>query len=557
MSKNNGRISLGIRQKTAVSTVLAMTALTVMMAIMGYQQYKENVTEKYIRNLNNVLYASGMVFEEYHFGDMIREREMPPAYDEVREELNLVKSSTDVSYLYAVYFEDEAMTDLRYAINAKDPADLAGSDSPESLFSYMGDVPTGDTFTDEVIVLYQEAIRTNSFEIGYAESKTQSYGYLLSAFDVIRDSEGIPVGIAGVDIDITEIYRELIDYIKNIMVAAALFTGLVIFLSLRNTRKTLTNPLEGIAKASDEFVKKMEAHVLPENLTFTPIRVTTQDEIKVLADNVKSMADGVQSYMTDLASVTAEKERISTELSVARDIQASALPRNFEAFSDRPEFDLYASMDPAKEVGGDFYDFFLVDEDHLVLVMADVSGKGVPAALLMMVAKKLIKHTAHKGGRPAQILEEVNTDLCEGNKEDFFVTVWLAIIELSTGKGIAANAGHEHPALRKAGGEYELVIYRHSPAVGTMEDIPFKEHTFELSPGDDLFVYTDGVPEATNEDNELFGTDRMLAALNADPNRSPKEILKKVTEDIETFVAGAEQFDDTTMLCFKYYGPKR
>ena len=250
----------------------------------------------------------------------------------------------------------------------------------------------------------------------------------------------------------------------------------------------------------------------------------------------------------------AEKERIGADLKVATQIQADMLPRIFPPFPERKEFDLYATMDPAKEVGGDFYDFFLVDEDHLGLVMADVSGKGVPAALFMVIAKTLIKNRALMGGSPAEVLAYANNQLCEGNEAELFVTVWMAIIEISTGKGMAANAGHEHPAIRRAGGEWELVVYRHSPAVATMEGMRFREHEFTLEPGDSLYVYTDGVPEATNADNELYGTDRMLAALNRDPGAEPEKLLGEIKTDVDAFVGEAPQFDDITMLGITWYG---
>ncbi len=251
-----------------------------------------------------------------------------------------------------------------------------------------------------------------------------------------------------------------------------------------------------------------------------------------------------------------EAARLGTELSMATDIQASQLPRLFPAFPNRPEFDVFASMNPAKEVGGDFYDFFMVDNDHICLVMADVSGKGIPAALFMMISRVLIKSRIQNGETPGQALANVNDQLCESNEAQLFVTVWLAVVEISTGKGIAANAGHEHPALRRAGGQYELVVYRHSPAVATIEGIRFREHEFELHPGDSLFVYTDGVTEATSREQELFGNDRMLSALNRDPDAHPEKVLANVTDGINTFVAGAEQFDDITMLCLKYNGPE-
>lgn len=287
--------------------------------------------------------------------------------------------------------------------------------------------------------------------------------------------------------------------------------------------------------------------------------IKTNDELETLSDSFRKMTESLNEYIENYARVTADKERISTELNVATQIQADMLPRIFPAFPGRKEFDIFATMTPAKEVGGDFYDFFLIDSDHLAVVMADVSGKGVPAALFMVIAKTLIKNRAQfvngeKSYSPADILSYVNEQLCEGNKADMFVTVWLCIIEISTGKCTAANAGHEYPAIRRAGGKFELVKNRHSPAVAVMEGIKFRDIQFELYPGDTLYVYTDGVPEATDSENQLFGTDRMLEALNEFPENSVSELLANVKEHIDGFVGNAPQFDDITMLCLKYFG---
>lgn len=280
----------------------------------------------------------------------------------------------------------------------------------------------------------------------------------------------------------------------------------------------------------------------------------TGDEIEVLAEAFAKQSLRTALYIDQIKRVTAEKERIGAELEMASKIQQSQLPRLFPPFPDRKEFSLFASMTPAKEVGGDFYDFFMIDHDHIGFVMADVSGKGVPAALLMMVSRVLIKSGLQNGNSVSEALEHVNNQLCEGNDEGFFVTMWVAVLEISTGKGIVANAGHEHPAVRKADGSYELIVYRHSMPVGIMEGLKFRQHEFQMNPGDSFFVYTDGVAEATNADNELYGTERMLAALNSEPDALPEKTLTNVMDDINRFVDGAEQFDDITMLCLRYYG---
>lgn len=278
------------------------------------------------------------------------------------------------------------------------------------------------------------------------------------------------------------------------------------------------------------------------------------EEIQTLAESFHNMTIRMKQYIDEVTRVTAEKERIGAELSVATQIQADMLPRIFPPFPERHEFELFASMDPAKEVGGDFYDFFLVDQDHLGLVVADVSGKGVPAALFMVIAKTLIKNGALMKRSPSQVLQYANEQLCEGNEAELFVTVWMAVIEISTGKGLAANAGHEHPAIKRADGKWELEVYRHSPAVATMDGLKFSEHEFELHPGDLLFVYTDGVPEATNSNNEMFGTDRMLDSLNRDPDADITQLLRTVKKDVDEFTGDAPQFDDVTMLGLKWNG---
>ena len=249
-----------------------------------------------------------------------------------------------------------------------------------------------------------------------------------------------------------------------------------------------------------------------------------------------------------------ERERLVTELSMAARIQHGMLPHVFPPFPERREFDIYASMDPARQVGGDFYDFFLIDEDHLCMVMADVSGKGIPAALFMMVSKSLIKSSARMGHSASEVLRQTNETICSNNQMEMFVTVWIGILEISTGKITAANAGHEYPSLMKDG-RFELLKDKHGLVIGGMEGVRYKEYEILLKPGDKIFLYTDGVPEATDAENHMFGTERMLDALNAEPAASPEQTLHNVRSAVDDFVQNAEQFDDLTMLCLEYHGP--
>jgi len=303
---------------------------------------------------------------------------------------------------------------------------------------------------------------------------------------------------------------------------------------------TITNRIASLGEDNPEF--KMED------------AFRTGDEIQVLAESFAALSHKTVEYVDEVRRVTAEKERIGTELQMARQIQEGMLPGIFPPFPDRKEFDLYASMDPAKEVGGDFYDFFLIDDDHLALVMADVSGKGVPGALFMMASKIILKSNAMQGGTPAEILSRTNRTICSNNTMEMFVTVWLGILEISTGRLTAANAGHEYPVIKRADGSFEMLKDKHGFVIGGFDGVNYKGYDLTLRPGDKLFLYTDGVPEATDGDEEMFGTERMLSALNSHCGDTPDEILASMHQAVNAFVGSAEQFDDLTMLCLEYKG---
>ncbi len=329
-----------------------------------------------------------------------------------------------------------------------------------------------------------------------------------------------------------------------LILAVALIAAMVVSLTL--SRRIVTPILE-----LTEKVRQVEG----DNLDFH-WDMKTGDETQMLASSFESLTERMKSYISDIQSITAEKERIGTELALATRIQADMLPNVFPAFPDRRDFDIYASMDPAKEVGGDFYDFFLVDDEHLGLVIADVSDKGVPAALLMMVSMILIRNHVRSGLSPAQVLEKVNNQICANNREEMFVTVWLGLLDLKTGKLTAANAGHEYPARKTEDDRFELVKDRHGFVIGGMPDMTYREYEWQLEPGAKIFVYTDGVPEARSGSGEMFGPERMLRALQEAEDGTPKEVLGAVDRAVAAFVEGAPQFDDLTMLCLQYFGPR-
>lgn len=318
--------------------------------------------------------------------------------------------------------------------------------------------------------------------------------------------------------------------------------GLVLLLS-RKMAEGLTAPINRLIR---------EVGIIGEGKLDYRIRdMDTGDEIGLLADSFNDMTGKLKSYVENLAAVTAEKERIGAELSVATEIQASMLPCIFPAFPERPEIDIFATMEPAKEVGGDFYDFFLIDEYRLGIVMADVSGKGVPAALFMVIAKTLIKNHAQAGEDPSEVFTKVNQQLCENNAGGLFVTAWMGIYNMKSGTFTYVNAGHNPPLIRRSDGAFEYLRGRAGFVLAGMEGMQYKEAEMQLYQGDMVYLYTDGVTEATDTENQLYGEERLLEVLNSKRDEELTAILRGIRTDIDRFVKGAPQFDDITMLVLK------
>ncbi|MGN1103946.1 MAG: SpoIIE family protein phosphatase, partial [Candidatus Coproplasma sp.] len=312
--------------------------------------------------------------------------------------------------------------------------------------------------------------------------------------------------------------------------------------------RRIVTPIRQLNDASLNMVEHLEDGTSPE------IIVKKDDEIKDLADCFTTMYREIGEYITKLKTVTAEKERIGAELDVAAKIQSSMLPCIFPPFPNRNEFDIYATMDPAKEVGGDFYDFFMVDEDHLAFVVADVSGKGVPAALFMVIGKTLIKDHTGLHSDLGEVFTEVNNILCASNSEEMFITAFEGVINLKTGELRYVNAGHETPFICRKNGVYEPFKVKSGFVLAGMNGIRYKSGTIQLEPGDKIFEYSDGVPEATNADNEQYGMKRLAAVLARESKKTPAELLPLIKSDLDAFVNGAEQFDDITMLCIQFNG---
>lgn len=339
----------------------------------------------------------------------------------------------------------------------------------------------------------------------------------------------------------TEQFKAVMKYFISMLV---LVTAVVIFVSMKISQR-ITKPIQVLNNGA----RKIGGGDLNYN-----IEINTRDELEYLADEFNTMSSDLQHYITDLEETTKQKERIESELNIASRIQQDMLPLIFPPFPDKDEIDIFASMQAAKMVGGDFYDFFLIDENKLCFVIADVSGKGIPASLFMVISKTLIKSEAMSGISPAEVLTNVNKTLLEGNDEMMFVTVLLCMLDLKTGELTFANGGHNPPLIGKKERDFDYVELNKSKVVGVFDRATFSNQTIQMDKGDTIFLYTDGVTEAMNPVSEQFTEGRLKEAminLNSEPVKMIKEI---VLDDVKRFVDGAEQSDDITTLVVKYNG---
>jgi len=325
----------------------------------------------------------------------------------------------------------------------------------------------------------------------------------------------------------------------GVFAVVCLITATLISLISRRFTHSLTKPIL--------ILQDSVADMAGGNLNHR-INISTGDEIEDLGLSVNKMALDLKEYIANLQKVTAEKERIGAELSIATQIQADMLPSIFPPFPEREEFDIFAIMQPAKEVGGDFYDFFLIDDNHLGIVMADVSGKSIPAALFMVIAKTLINNRARNKENPQDVFINVNNQLREGNETAMFVTAWFGVLEISSGKMTYVNAGHNPPLLKRAGSSFEYLKTKRGFMLAGMENYLYTQQELHFGKGDMLYLYTDGVTEANNAAEELYGEERLKNTLNDLSGLPPAELLPRVKADIDLFACGAPQFDDITML---------
>jgi sigma-B regulation protein RsbU (phosphoserine phosphatase) len=556
-----------ILEKTKFSIVKTSVILGIMALFVSLTFYAMSLTKQYIRVADGTAKQTKMSI--IHTTDIVNfSKQVMDIYNSLSEEEKLMNGTDEYHKFFSKVDKRQGGT-YDYMVHLLDSickyhdiydVYIAMYDPENNRIVYIvdsDDVPTERLYPGEwEDVNHEGLIRFLSggkSTILTDIELTEKYGLLCTVAEPIEDDDGNTCAFVLVDISIHDIVTGMAEFSFRLILVIIAVTILISLLQTKRMREDLVEPIKKIERASANYVKSRHDGA-SNNELFSALEIHTGDEIEDLSKTMIQMEKEISEYEENLKGITAEKERIVTELSLATKIQASMLPSTFPPFPDRHEIDIFAMMDPAREVGGDYYDFFFIDDDHLCVLIADVSGKGIPAALFMMIAKVIMQSCAMLGRSAAEIMEKTNEALCTNNKLGMFVTSWLGILEISTGKMTCANAGHEYPAIMRKGGKFELFKDKHGFVIGGLEESKYKEYELELFPGDKIFLYTDGVPEAENSEQEMYGTGRMVDALNLEPSASPTKVLENVRSDIDKFVNDAEQFDDLTMLCMEYRG---
>lgn len=532
--KNTGKKMGSLRTK--VIGVILVTTLTMLFVgvAFSYWVYATTMDDHYKMLAVNIGKTTAAMMDGDKIEQYIETGEIDAEYEVLLDKLFQIRNSNECKFLYIQKpIVEEGV--VLYVMDA---------DEPDNAYSF------GDT---EVInEEFMRAAETGEYKQGVSPeiNYTESNGWLCSGYVPITNSKGEFVAQVGTDISMDAIMNDRFQFLVLLGTAMLAITLISIWISYYLMRRSLMTPLSQLTEATSDFISDKDEQK-QEISKIAQLDIQTNDEMETLTLSIKKMEQDINQYIDNLQRVTAEKERIGAELNVARSIQASMLPCIFPPFPDREEFDIYAIMNPAKEVGGDFYDFFLVDESHLAVVMADVSGKGVPAALFMVIAKTLIKNYAQLVDEPAQVFVKANQQLCENNDAGMFVTAFMGILDLQTGMFSFVNAGHNPPLICHAGGDYEWLTMHRGFVLAGFETTKYVTEQVQLQKGDVFFTYTDGVTEAMNPQHELFSDPKLQMTLNQTKDMSVEETLHYVRDQVSVFANGAEQADDITMLAFK------
>lgn len=518
-----------IQHKLAIFFLVFALILSLALSIFSYVTAFVNYTVFFTQKIQEIVSYAATQVNGDRIAKYLDTMEKDAYYEELQQQFNLLKKEHDLMYLFIFKPNPDDLTYILEAVKEGDDPAMIGELGEKDAYAEV----SRDLFFADL------AAREASEESILISDK---YGFVSTAWAPVLDQQGEVAAFVQADLSMHKELDALNSFAVFLMIS---IIGVIFFSSMVLiffVRKRIANPIIKLTETALNFASG-------DTLSFKEAPIKTGDELETLSDAFHTMAGDIESYVENIAKISAEKERIETELSVAKSIQMGLLPSIFPAFPERDDLDLYAFMEPAKEVGGDFYDFFLLDGERLGIVIADVSGKGIPAALFMMISKTLIKNYALEGMSASEILFRANNALCENNDAGMFVTAFLAIVDLNTGRMSYASAGHNPPLIQKKDGPFTWLPVKRSFVLAGMENTKYTTQETDLQKGDRLLLYTDGVTEAMNKSQELFSDKLLLETVNRIPGEmSAKEMLQTIKAEVDLFADGAEQADDITLL---------
>lgn len=572
--KRIGRILHLLSVRIVVSIVVFVTLLAVLVGIISYQVFTKTMikevsdhsreTVSHIRHyvavwpLEDYLVMGASKMYEYRGQELSAD----DADDfEQAHLINTAKAYDNTIMNLTIFFREEGVEEMALII-----PDRPTGYSKATVIFWAKKSEEPEKYDDQYVTLgyivdiedqgARDALK-RIWEEGSDEEVTINYNRgdgkdaVLTVFmPTVDDEDDQPDGV----LFMVRSVQKVVDTWERYLIGLTVTWGVVILVGIllmaMYIRNKVGRPVAVIVAEAERFAKenvKGEGD-LSENVG----KIT---EMRVLAEAIDKMEEDTVSNMAKIEQMSRESERIDTELTLAAELQASVLPKG-DVLSDRKEFHVSARMEPAREVGGDFYDFFLIDDTHLALLIADVSDKGMGAAFFMAMSKSLLKARANMGGSPAEIITFVEERLSEGNDAGMFVTVWLGIVDLATGEVTACNAGHNFPAIlqQETGEGYRIEKTEHGPPICFLPGMGFAEYSFRLNPGDRIFLYTDGVTEAKNPEGERFENERLMEALNGDRTTGDEDLILRVKAAVEGFAGEEPQYDDITMVSFTFLG---
>lgn len=518
----------------SISCFILTTALT---GVLSFINMKDLILNEYGNRAGEVASVTSLILDP---DDVVRYGKTLEKDDKYYSYLNLISEIRGITGVRDIF--------VFIPINEKQVVYIfeSNTDDENHIVFDLGKV---DDFTNEAIYgdarkIYYDKNVGKSFKVS-----NDIYNFIGTSHVALKDSLDNVVAIVGVDISMDSVMNSLFKHTRSVIILNFLVLAMCFFILIMILRKSIVSPIKKISSWAGKYIVNSGAEdmLLDEG-------ISSCEEIDVLSRSLHKMIEDIVGYVENITAITVSQEKAAQEMAIASKIQLSTLPTKFPDLFNNNNFDVYANMTPAKAVGGDFYDVFLIDENHLCLTIADVSGKGVPAALFMMITKILIKQSAMNNLSPGKVFELVNKQLIENNETNMFVTAFLGIVDINTGELVYCNAGHNPPLIKQKKRAFELLKTKSSSILGGIDNTNYKEYRINLAPGDMIYMYTDGVTEAFNEQEELYSEQRLISKINSINIKEStlRDIVETIKEDIKEFSGNKEQSDDITMLLFKF-----